>query len=150
MLTWTTTWACDWVHVAMWQLSTLSGGTTMVGSRVVGPCCNMAVGYTTWWDRCGGVHIDIDIHVVVQCPPNLTSGTRGSGPTFPRGSGTTARWDRCGGVCWWKSGPKGGLRHNSPLFSLTLCSLPRRVLLPLALRRKMRKQNNTRKTQGNT
>jgi hypothetical protein len=48
-------------------------------------------------------------------------------------------------------GPEGWTPTQQPLFfSLTLCSLPRRVLLPLALRRKMWKLNNTRRTEGNT
>jgi hypothetical protein len=53
-------------------------------------------------------------------------------------------------TCWWRSGPKGGRRHNSPLSSLSLSLLPRRVLLLLALRRKIQKLNNTKGKQGNT
>jgi hypothetical protein len=45
-------------------------------------------------------------------------------------------------VCWWRSGPRGGRRHNNPLSSLSLSLLPRRVLLLLALRRKIQKLNN--------
>jgi hypothetical protein len=46
--------------------------------------------------------------------------------------------------CWWKSGPSVDSDTTDPFF-LSLRSLPRRILLPLALRRKMRKLNNTRK-----
>jgi hypothetical protein len=46
--------------------------------------------------------------------------------------------------CWWRSGPKGGRRHNSPLSSLSLSLLSRRVLLLLVQRRKMQELNNTK------
>jgi hypothetical protein len=47
-------------------------------------------------------------------------------------------------------GPEGCTPTQQSPFSLTLRSLPRRVLLPLALRRKMRKLNDTKRKQGNT
>jgi hypothetical protein len=58
------------------------------------------------------------------------------------------------GKCWWKSGPKGGRRHNSPLSSLPPfgCLLGPLLLLvrgkgTLYLIEQQRKQGNTQQTE---
>jgi hypothetical protein len=52
--------------------------------------------------------------------------------------------------CWWKSGPKGGRRHNSPLSSLPPALATTRLLLLLALGEETIKLNNTVKETKNT
>jgi hypothetical protein len=53
--------------------------------------------------------------------------------------------------CWWRSGPKGGRRHNSPLNSLPPSLTITRLLLPLGHGKEMRKYLTAQKMkQGNT